>query len=98
MPVIVAASNRCKSVLSILLFVVCWFFKLPFISCVGPFVAGFLLHAFLSRKRIAKINGLLAFTILFVGCILLNIKNIAMFFSLDTSHPSIMMIQSMGGA
>lgn len=96
MPIVVAISNRGKLIPSILLFAISWFILLPLISCIGPFVAGYLLHVFLCKKHSVKIGKSLTLTLILVGCLLLNSRNIAKQFSFDSTQTYFMMIQSMG--
>lgn len=96
MPLIVAVSNRSRNILNIFLLVISCFLMLPMISCVGPFVAGCLLHNYLQKNPNVKIGKLLAIVIALAGCFLLNSRNIAKSYSVDTQHACFMMIQCMG--
>ena len=96
MPLIVALSNYSKLVIAVLLFVASWFVKFPIVSCVGPFVAGYLLHVVLKRCGAVRVNGLLAIFIMLAGICFLNCKNIVKSMLLDSSQVYFMMIQTMG--
>lgn len=93
MPLFVALVKRTSWVLAFAVFLVCWLVEIPFVSCIGSYVAGALLHKYINR---IEISAKFYIFILAVGVVLLDIRNFGISFMSHSNNTCVLMTQCIG--
>lgn len=93
MPLFVAIVRKSSWLLAFVVFFACWLIEIPFVSCIGSYVAGALLHKYIKQIRIPK---KLYIPLLVIGIALLDIRNFGIPFMPRTNNTYVLMTQCIG--